>query len=809
MNTKFLITLAVLFLLTKSFGQNNYYYYYKGEKKFLTLDKKHINIFTEPSFEKTSISNLNVKDFNLKNTDVPTEKWTKIEFESQPSDLEFLAKTIALKNNPNVNGVGLYFKTSSTESIGTSNIFYVKLKSLNDFPLLQAKAIEKNVVITKQNEFMPLWYELKTTKNTIENSIQLTNFFYETGLFEAIDPSFIFPFEFEPENITNSNNQNQQLACPTNDPLLSQQWGLEKIKACQAWDISQGQNIKVAVVDQGIQLNHVDLAANIWPQSYNFTTSTLINSPSVTYGQHGTRMAGIIGAVKDNNLQMAGVAPQSKLISLSVSTSIISTLNSPLGGGANVIINFSNAINQAVTMDADVLNCSWNLNNYINNDLSSFYSSLIENSIDGALTNGRNGLGCIVVFASGNNGSTTLSYPANYETKILTVGNSQFDDTRFCGSINNCSSSGIKLDVVAPGTNTYSTILNNGVETNTGTSESAAFVSGIAALILAVNPCLTGEQVRNIIESTSQKLGGYSYVTSPNRINGTWNNEMGYGVVNAFAAVQMAQLTQSASLDLFIRDTENDLGLEPDTTSPILWDSPDIFVRNLEDFDPIYPTYYSETPYYSFPFPNYVYVRVHNKSCFSSLGTEQVKLYYSLPTTTSQNTSTFRSSFMPITGYQTVLIGTQTVPAIAGGGDVVIKFNWDFPDPFGITACTDNTFNTSLWAKIIAVNDPNNVAETSNMYNNIKNNNNIAGKHVIPISYPSLISTNPNTSNSLSVGNPFNEIRNFRIEMIKEDTETGKNIYDEAEIKFKMDEILYNAWLRGGQIAQKIVATDE
>ncbi|MDR0682350.1 MAG: peptidase S8, partial [Dysgonamonadaceae bacterium] len=67
--------------------------------------------------------------------------------------------------------------------------------------------------------------------------------------------------------------------------------------------------------------------------------------------------------------------------------------------------------------------------------------------------------------------------------------------------------------------------------------------SAIAALVLSVNPYLTEQQVRDIIESTAQKVGGYNYQTTSGHPNGTWNIEMGYGLVDAYAAVQAACAT--------------------------------------------------------------------------------------------------------------------------------------------------------------------------------------------------------------------------------------------------------------------------
>lgn len=70
-----------------------------------------------------------------------------------------------------------------------------------------------------------------------------------------------------------------------------------------------------------------------------------------------------------------------------------------------------------------------------------------------------------------------------------------------------------------------------------GTSMATPHASAVAALMLSINPDLAGSEVVRIIESTAQKVGGYSYITTSGRPNGTWNNEMGYGLLNAFAAV--------------------------------------------------------------------------------------------------------------------------------------------------------------------------------------------------------------------------------------------------------------------------------
>ena len=104
------------------------------------------------------------------------------------------------------------------------------------------------------------------------------------------------------------------------------------------------------------------------------------------------------------------------------------------------------------------------------------------------------------------------------------------------------SNYGTGLDVMAPGTNIMTTTLHNQYIENSGTSFACPHASGLAALILSINPELTNVEVNDIIESTSRKIHSDSYIygSVADRPNGTWNNEMGYGLIDATAAVRAA-----------------------------------------------------------------------------------------------------------------------------------------------------------------------------------------------------------------------------------------------------------------------------
>jgi hypothetical protein len=134
-----------------------------------------------------------VKDFDLA-TDKSTkgQKSARLEFKNVPTDAEFQKKIKSLKENPAVKNVSLYYKRENAKPIGTSTFFYVKLKKETDLARLQKVASKKEVEIVKQVPNMPQWYILSAKKNNAESSVDLANYFFETGFFEDVDPAFMF-----------------------------------------------------------------------------------------------------------------------------------------------------------------------------------------------------------------------------------------------------------------------------------------------------------------------------------------------------------------------------------------------------------------------------------------------------------------------------------------------------------------------------------------------------------------------------------------------------------------------------------------
>lgn len=283
----------------------------------------------------------------------------------------------------------------------------------------------------------------------------------------------------------------------TNDPLILQQWGLFKSKftdssGISAWDINKGSaEVKIAILDTGIDQNHEDLASKI-VVNQNFTSSPTVDD---LYG-HGTHVAGIAAAITDNNIGVAGSGYNSSLMNVKVLDD----------RGSGYYSWVANGIIWAADNGAKVINMSLG---------GPTPSSLLEDAINYAWNKG-----VVVVAAAGNSGVDDPSYPAYY-TNAIAVAATDSDDSKA-----SWSNYGNWVDVAAPGVSIYSTLPNHTNKLKkknygslSGTSMATPHVAGLAGLIWASSLCLDNNCVRNRIESMSDAIAGTGLYWKFGRIN--------------------------------------------------------------------------------------------------------------------------------------------------------------------------------------------------------------------------------------------------------------------------------------------------
>ena len=292
---------------------------------------------------------------------------------------------------------------------------------------------------------------------------------------------------------------------PNDTYYASRQWGPQRMDCPAAWDLTTGSpDVIVAITDTGVDYNHPELASKLVLPGYNALDGT--SNAQDDFG-HGTHVAGIAAAIGNNAAGIAGIAWGVKILPVKVLDSTGSGSNSAVAGG----------ITWAADHGAQVINLSLG---------SSGGSSLLQAAVDYA--HAKN---VVVVAAAGNDGLTTMFYPAAYGN-CISVAASNTNDSRA-----SFSNYGNWVDVAAPGNSIYSTtptgpvtMSRQGLAKNydymSGTSMASPHVAGLAALVYSkLGDLATADLVRHYVEQGCVATPGVAYtlhgrVDAYNSLNG-------------------------------------------------------------------------------------------------------------------------------------------------------------------------------------------------------------------------------------------------------------------------------------------------
>lgn len=295
------------------------------------------------------------------------------------------------------------------------------------------------------------------------------------------------------EAILSDKKMDKEVEVLLKDPAMSQKWGLLLTDAEKAWKVTRGsKDIVVAVIDTGIDVNHPDLKGNLWTNKgetgtdkngkdkatngidddgngfiddvhgWNFVGN---NSNLEDNHGHGTHIAGIIGAEGGNGVGISGVSPQVSLMVLKY--------YDPRAPGLNNLMNTVRAIRYATAMGAHIINYSG--------------GGLEPSEEERKAIADAKAKDILIVAAAGNEKSNSdihSYYPADYPlSNIVSV--TAIDKEKNVLPSSNYGE--LSVDLAAPGNDIFSTLPGGKFGYMTGTSQATAFVTGVAALLMASN----------------------------------------------------------------------------------------------------------------------------------------------------------------------------------------------------------------------------------------------------------------------------------------------------------------------------------
>ena len=561
------IILSPIMVMSFSNSNNSKFYYAYNEKVILSeLDNKLIVRYKQnKKSDKTKLS-LNLE---LSNKPIEWKDDSTCIITLGVDEKERLKSKIL--NQTDVKTCNSVYAINTGLEMGVTDEFLVKFNENVSQTEIDKLHKKYGVKVVKTTDLYQL---LKVPDGT--DALQIANMYQESGLTRFSYPNFYSKVELH--------------QVIPNDPYFINQFALNNtgqvftdghsgtadadIDAPEAWNTTTGNNnIIIAVLDEGVTADHPDLpnTRQVRLNGSNFADGDANNPSPTGNSNHGNACAGTIGATQNNNQGISGIAPNCRIMPIRIFNS---------NGTGITPDKLADAIDFARTNGASIISNSWG---YPSDNPD--YQPVIKDAIIAATTQGRNGLGCVVVFSAGNNLTNNgyVHFPSNVDVSgVLTVGASdRYDLKAFYSPLGNPSSLNNQLiDIVAPSHRAYSAQIagetyeawsidipgsagwnsvhetdggnlpiigsilpNTGVNNLDytgrfgGTSYACPQVAGVAALMLSINPNLTQQQVFDILTTNADKVGGYTYTSGR-------SNELGFGRLNAYRAVsQVASIS--------------------------------------------------------------------------------------------------------------------------------------------------------------------------------------------------------------------------------------------------------------------------
>lgn len=371
------------------------------------------------------------------------------------------------------------------------------------------------------------------------NPLKVANYLQDISLVKIAEPDIdTFVEEYDEFNEPNDKLLKHQWHLQNAGKVADANWPLKKgadAKVIDAWKRMGNfgsSNIVIAVIDNGFDLTHPDLKDKVYKPFDLWTQSSQLEQGDSRF-THGTPCA-TVALAASNGTGIVGAAPSAKFM--------------PISGTSFSLRATEEMFDYCIKNGADVISCSWG-----STDPAFNLSPLKEEAIARAAKNGRNGKGCVIVYAVGNDDLDFVSFYSAHPDVIAVAASTSKDEHA------TYSNRGREVTICAPSNGDWPIIAgrawwDEGVSWETGeyrfwrdgvsrgdrykhfggTSSSCPLVAGICALILSVNPDLTAKEVKEIIIKTADKIG------SPSEYSNGHSKKYGYGKINADRAVAEA-----------------------------------------------------------------------------------------------------------------------------------------------------------------------------------------------------------------------------------------------------------------------------